>query len=94
MFLETGLQVPFPVVVRVSTTLCAVVSALLGVYTGLVTNALGENAPLPAVLHCMPEATVKLPLRVAVPSAQMVWLTPALTVGAGVMSIVIFLASA
>ena len=85
----TGLFGPFPVDVRVKVTVPAEISAALGVYTALSAVFPGLYVPLPPD-HIPPVAPITDPLSVTEGLfAQDVWSTPAFTVGAAVIVIVI-----
>ena len=45
------MQEPFAVDVKVIVIFCAVISAALGVYVAFISVLLGENDPLPLVVH-------------------------------------------
>src|SRR4029077_2022040 len=65
--------------VSVSVTLPAVISAALGTYVAASVVALGENVPVPLVLHCA-DPVVHVPLNLTESLfAQTVWLLPAFT---------------
>jgi hypothetical protein len=82
MVSETARQFPFPVVVRTITTLPAVVSAALGVYTAFIVIVSGEKIPVPNVVQPPPVETVNEPLRVTVALLEhTVWFTPAFAIG-------------
>ncbi|WP_256235919.1 hypothetical protein [Cytophaga hutchinsonii] len=59
-------------------------------YSAFLTKALGTNVPEPEVVHLTPPAIVELPSKITPPeSAQIAISVPALTVGLGVIRILI-----
>ena len=80
-WLEAAAQPPLLVEVRVSVTVPAVVSALLGTYIAPKVLAFGENVPVPLVVH-IPEPVLEVPLNETESLlAQTVIGAPALSVG-------------
>lgn len=66
----------------------AVMSAALGVYTALRVVLFGAKVPVPLLVHIPPVTFVTLPAKVICALlAQTVWLTPALIIGKGLMTI-------
>src|ERR1051326_5236147 len=87
----TAKQFRLLVEVSKSVTVPAVVSAALRLYVAFNVVLLGENVPLPRVLHTpvvAPPETVPFRFALMLPE-QMIWLGPASTLGAGVMVITI-----
>src|SRR4051812_22739502 len=78
----TGIQFPFPVVVKVSVIVPPLISAAEAEYA--VDNALGSvNVPVPVVVQVPPADTVTVPVRETVlTSTHSAWSDPALAVGA------------
>jgi len=76
---------PLPVVVTVSVTVPAAISALPGVYIAFGSEKEGEKLPSPDVVQFTPPAMVnEAPSVTRLLFAQTVWSTPALAVGASV----------
>ena len=81
----TALQFALLPEVRISVTLPAVVSAVLGIYVAFKVLAFGVNVPLPLVLH-VPEPVLDVPFKVTLGLVlQTFTFAPAFTFGAGVI---------
>ena len=81
---ETGPQGPAgSLVVRVSVTVPAVLSAAEGLYTALRVLAFGAYVPVPPDQAALTAEPPMLPARVAEARAHIDWSGPALTVAAG-----------